>query len=401
MKYDFTQILDRKGKESRSYDSLGKKGNPSLPKEGFDPIPLFVADMDFAVAPSIQEALEKRIQHPIYGYFDVPDKFKETIIDWHEKTRGVTDLKPEYIGYENDVLGGLVSSLRALNKPGDKILLHAPTYIGFIEIINNLGYEVVTSELVKDDQGIFRMNFQDMDKKIKENNIKTLIICSPHNPMGRVWEKSELKQMSPILEENKVTVIADEIWSEIMINGHKHVPTQEGSDYLKNNTIALYSPNKGFNLAGLTISYHIIYNKDLRDKVTTRGLHTYYNLLNTLSLHALYGAYSHEGYKWLQELKEILSENINHVNDYFQENFPSIDVTVPQGTYIMMFELDKWLQDHNSDLDSILQKGYDYGIGWSDARPYNYPNGIKVNLALPRIRIDEFLNRLSKYVLVD
>lgn len=398
MKFDFEKIINRKNMESKSYDSLDKPGNPTTPKNGFEIIPMFVSDMDFAIAPSIQDAIHNRTKHPIYGYFDTPDYFYQSIINWHEKRKNVSDLKNEYIGYQNDVLGGLVSSLKVLNKEGDPILLHAPTFSGFVDIINSLGYKAILSDLIEDENGIFRMDYDDMDKKIEENNIKTLIFCSPHNPIGRVWEIEELKRLSKVVEKHSVKIISDEIWSDIILNDNIHTPTQNGSEYLKNNTIALYSPSKGFNLAGLNLSYHIIYDKELRDEVTKSSSMTYYNMPNILSLHALKGAYSKEGLEWLEELNNVLSDNINFTYDFIKSNIKNVEIQKPQGTYIVFMDVEKWIKEHNMNMDELLQKGYDYGIGWSDGRPFNSPYGIRLNLALPRKKFEEALDRMVKYI---
>lgn len=400
MKYDFTTILDRKNKESRSYDSIGKIGNPSVPNKDFDTIPMFVSDMDFIIAPSIQKELEERLKHPIFGYFDTPEWLYESIVNWHVKTKNMTNLKNEHIGYQNDVLGGLVSALRALNKPGDSILLHAPTFVGFVNIINSLGYKSVLSELIPDENGIYRMNYSDMDKKIKENNIKTVILCSPHNPLGRMWDESELKLASEVFEKNSCTIISDEIWSEIELNGKKHYPTQNATTYLKNNTIALYSPNKGFNIAGLNISYHIIYNDDLRKKVETSSNLTYYNSPNILSMYALKGAYTQDGLEWLKEMQEVISKNINYTYDFINDNFKDINVIKPEGTYILFLDCEKWIKNNNITMDELLEKGYKYGIGWSDGRPFNAKYGIRLNLGIHFEKVQEMLYRLKKYIFI-
>lgn len=399
MKFNFDEIYDRRGKEAKSYDSVGKTGYPSKAKDGFDTIPMFAADMDFAIAPSITTSIEERLKHPIFGYYDMPERFYTTIIDWHKRTKGVNDLKASYIGYENDVLGGIVSSLKALNEEGDYILMHEPTFVGFIDIINQLGYKAITSALIKDSDDVYRMNIQDMEDKIIKYNIKTLILCSPHNPMGRVWEYTELEEMSSILEKHNVKVISDEIWSEILIDGNHHTPIQEASEYLKYNSISLYSPNKGFNIAGLNISYHIIYDEDLESRVSKIGNETYYNMANILSLHALYGAYSQEGLEWLSELNEYIESNIDYVEKFIKQNFDDIKIVRPQGTYIIFMDFEEYLKNKSISMDDLIQKGYDYGIGWTDARPYKADFGIKLNLALPLSKVKTAMDRLKEYVL--
>lgn len=199
MKYDFTSILDRRGKDAAAYDNVGAHViAPARPKEGFDIIPMWVADMNFPVVPTITEAIIARAQHPSFGYFFPTDKYYDSIVQWHEKRNGVTGLTKEHIGYENGVLGGVVSALNVLCSRGDNVLVHSPTYSGFTSCLTNAGYSIVLSPLVQDEQGIWRMDFEDMEKKIVANHIHTALFCSPHNPTGRVWERWELEKAMEI-----------------------------------------------------------------------------------------------------------------------------------------------------------------------------------------------------------
>lgn len=220
MKYDFTSILDRRGKDAAAYDNVGEHPiAPGKPKEGFDIIPMWVADMNFPVVPTVTEAIIARAQHPSFGYFFPTDKYYDPIIQWHEKRHGVTGLTKTHIGYENGVLGGVVSALNVFCSRGDKVLLHSPTYSGFTSCLTNAGYSIVLSPLVKDEQGIWRMDFADMEKKIVENDIHAALICSPHNPSGRVWERWELEKAMEIFERHDVYVVSDEIWADIVRPG--------------------------------------------------------------------------------------------------------------------------------------------------------------------------------------
>ena len=304
MKYDFTSIMERSGKDAVAVDGPGHDPNaPGLPKNGFDFIPMWVADMNFPTVPAVPKAVIARANHPAYGYFDISDDYYDAIIRWHETRNGITGLCKEHIGYENGVLGGVISALGSYASPGDAVLLHSPAYIGFTECLTQNGYRIIRSELKKDAQGVFRMDYTDMEDKIKAHHIHVAIICSPHNPSGRVWERRELEQAMKIFEENEVIVISDEIWSDILLNGSKHIPTQSVSAYAHEHTAAFYAPSKTFNLAGLIGSYHIIYNRSLRDRITSKGEKTHYNSINVLSMHALIGAYSRDGQEWTVRLR--------------------------------------------------------------------------------------------------
>ena len=258
MKYDFTSIIDRKGKDAIAVDVLPNLLGPNNPiqvRDGLDMIPMWIADMNFPALPTITEAIIERAKHPTYGYFKTRDEYFDSIIGWHETRNHVTGLEKEHIGYENGVLGGVASALHVLCSQGDHVLVHAPTYIGFTGTLNNNGYHIVHSNLKKDEEGIWRMDFEDMEEKIVKNKIHAAIFCSPHNPTGRVWERWEIEKAMELYAKYDVTVISDEIWSDIILDGHQHIPTQSVSEDAKNRTVALYAPSKTFNLAGLIGSH--------------------------------------------------------------------------------------------------------------------------------------------------
>ena len=307
MKYDFTSIMDRHGMDAIAVDGLGTNPgfSPDPPKEGFDIIPMWVADMNFPTVPTIPEAIIARAKHPAYGYFSLTDEYFDSIIRWHETRNGVTGLKKEHIGYENGVLGGVISALTAFAAPGDPVLLHSPTYIGFTKSLNNNGFRIVHSPLKKDENGVWRMDFEDMDRKIKAERIHVAIFCNPHNPCGRVWERWEIEKAMEVYKANDCVVISDEIWSDLVLKGHKHIPVQSVSEDARNRTAAFYAPSKTFNLAGLVGSYHIIYNKYLRERIEAKSTKPHYNEVNVLSMHALIGAYKPEGYEWVDELCQV------------------------------------------------------------------------------------------------
>lgn len=399
MKYDFTSITDRHGKDSIAVDELTGSGfSPAPPKEGFDVIPMWVADMNFPTVPTVPEAIIRRTQHPFYGYFSPSDEYFDKIIRWHEIRNHVTGLTKDCIGYENSVLGGVISTLTAFASPGDKILLHSPTYIGFTNSLKNNGFDIVLSPLTQDENGVWRMDYEDMDKKLRENNIHAAILCSPHNPCGRVWEQQELEKAMEIYRTHDCIVISDEIWSDILLDGHKHIPTQSVSEDAKNRTVALYAPSKTFNLAGLVGSYHIIYNKYLRDRVQSKGSKPHYNEMNLLSMHALLGAYEPEGYEWVDELCQVLSENISFACSFIREHFPEIKVTKPEGTYMLFLDCSQWCHSRHKTLDELLNAGWEVGVAWQDGRPFHGSCHIRMNLALPLSRVQEAFERLDQYV---
>ena len=402
MKYDFTTVYDRRGMDALAVDALGQPGGfaPGKPKDGFSVIPTWVADMNFATVPTIPAAIIERAQHPLYGYFATPDAYYQAIIAWQRDRNGVTDLPKEAIGYENGVLGGVMSALGCLAAPGDAVLVHSPTYIGFTRTLESNGYRIIHSPLYPDENGVWRMDFDDMDRLLKQHHIHAAIFCSPHNPCGRVWERWEVERAMEVYRANDVTVISDEIWSDILLNGHKHTPTQSVSEDARQRTVALYAPSKTFNLAGLVGSYHIIYNKALRDRVLARSEKSHYNEMNVLSMHALLGAYTPEGREWVDELCEVLSGNVNFACDFITRHFPGVQVAKPEGTYMLFLDCTDWCAAHDKTLEDVLHAGWDVGVAWQDGRMFHHPCAIRMNLALPRALVEEAFNRLSAYVFV-
>ncbi len=398
MKYDFTTIMDRKGKDAIAIDALGSDGVPAAPKDGFDAIPMWIADMNFPTVPTVQEAITQRVTHPAFGYFSASDEYYNSIIKWHNIRNGVTGLEKEHIGYENGVLGGVVSALNVFCSKGDNVLLHTPTYVGFSASLKNNGYNMVLSPLKKDEENVWRMDFEDMEEKIKKNNIHAAVFCSPHNPCGRVWEEREIKKAMELFKKYDVFVVSDEIWSDIILADNKHIPTQSVSEDAKMRTVAMYAPSKTFNLAGLVGSYHIIYNKWIRDRVNKESSLCHYNEMNVLSMHALIGAYKPEGYEWVDELKQVLTENIDYVCDYIWKNFKGVDVSKPQGTYMLFIDCTEWCSEHNKSIDELLKMGHDVGVAWQDGRMFNGKCHIRMNLASPLSRIKEAMDRLDRYV---
>lgn len=400
MKYDFTSIMERHGKDAIAVDGLGTMPGfaPDPPKEGFDIIPMWVADMNFPTVPTVQEAMAERIEHPAFGYFSPSDDYFNAIIRWQERRNGVRDLEKKHIGYENGVLGGLLSALNVFCSKGDHVLLNSPTYIGFTKSLANNGYRAVHSPLYLDEENVWRMDYEDMEKKIVEYKIHAAVFCSPYNPVGRVWTRDEIERAMEIFKRHNVFVVSDEIWSDIITLGHKHIPTQSVSEDARQRTVALYAPSKTFNLAGLVGSYHIIYNDWIRDRVEKESSLSHYNEMNVLSMHALIGAYRPEGYEWVDELCATITGNIDYAADYIQTHFEGVKVSRPEGTYMLFIDVEEWCRKHGKTLEEVEKAGWDVGVAWQDGKMFFGPWSIRMNLALPLSRVKEAFERLRRYV---
>ena len=395
MKDDFTTVLDRSGHQLIATDKIPFPGLSV--DEGFDPIPMWIADMSFPTAPPVLEEIRRRMEFPNFGYFTPGEDYYSAIINWQREHNGVEGLEKEHIGYENGVLGGVSSAIQAFTAPGEKILLHSPTYVGFTHTLADTGRPAIHSPLKRDAEGIWRMDYEDMDRKLKEHDIHFAIFCSPHNPTGRVWEKWEVEKAMEVYAANDCVVVSDEIWSDIIMPGYKHIPTQSVSEDARERTIAFYAPSKTFSLAGLVGSYHIIYNKYLRHRVETQGELTHYNEGNVLSMHGLIGGYR-DGEEWVDQMIAAIDENFDYACSFIAENFPGVSLQRPQGTYMLYLDCSEYCRNNGVTIAEVLEKGVRCGVIWQNGEAFIWPDTIRVNLALPKSRLIEAFDRLKKYV---
>jgi len=391
--YDFTTVLDRRGTDSVAANIIPFEG--AKVDEGITPIPMWIADMSYPTAPPVLEAIRRRLDFPSLGYPITPDAYYEAIIGWQHRRNGVEGLEKKHIGYENGVLGGVASAVQMLTCPGDPVLLHAPTYVGFTGTLKKLGRTIVHSELRRDEAGVWRMDYEDMDRKLREQHIHLAIFCSPHNPTGRVWERWEIERAMEVYAKNDCLVISDEIWSDIIMPGYKHIPTQSISEDARQRTLAFYAPSKTFSLAGLIGSYHIVYSDRLRDRLERQSDQSNYNHANVLSMYALIGAYN-EGEAWVDEMCRVVDGNIAYACDFIAAHFPGVSLMRPQGTYMIFPDVSGWLRAHGQTLDELLLRGVKAGVIWQNGESFIWPESIRMNLALPKSQLVEALDRLER-----
>ena len=390
--FDFETMIDRSGLNSVAADKIPWDVKVD---EGVEPIPMWIADMSFVEAPPVIDAIQARLARPTFGYFSLSDDYFNSIISWQARRNGVENLTKEDIGYENGVLGGLASAVSAFTAPGDKILLHSPTYVGFTNTLKDMGRAIVHSQLVRDENGVWRMDYEDMDRKLKDNSIHFAVFCSPHNPCGRVWERWEIEKAMEIYAANDCIVVSDEIWSDIIMPGHKHIPTQSVSEDARNRVIAFYAPSKTFSLAGLIGSFHIIYNKYLRERFDRASGLTHYNSCNVLSMAAAIGAFGEEGEKWADEMIQVIDANFAYACDFISENFPEVKVMRPEGTYILYLDVGDWCDKHGVEFMELCERGVRAGVIWQNGEAFIFPRSIRMNLSLPHAKLVEAFDRLK------
>ena len=382
--------VDRTGTASLKWDALDVRyGNPDL-------ISMWVADMEFKTPECVREALKKRVEHGVYGYSFIPDSYYQAVINWEEKHHGY-HLDKDWIRVTPGVVSALYWMVNMYTQKDDSVIIMTPVYYPFHNCVTDNNRTLVTYDM-EYDKGIFTIDFDAFEKKIIDNNVKMYIMCSPHNPAGRVWKEEELEKMLEICQRHNVLVISDEIHQDLVFEGHKHIPVSSVSEDARNRTISMYAPSKTFNLAGLIGSYHIIYNKYLRSRVEKESSLSHYNDCNVLSMYALMGAYSDEGKEWHKQLVKVLNDNINYACDYIEKHFDGVTLSKPEGTYMLYLDTSEWSKKTGVDCTELLKRGNDCGIAWQDGRMFVWPDTIRINVALPTSRVIEAFDRMDKYV---
>lgn len=381
---DFDKITDRTGTNAIKYDLAEARNKPK------DAISLWVADMDFPTAPCVQKAIAEKAAHGIFGYSRPDSRYYDALKKWF-KERHCYEIQDEWVVNTPGVCFALAAAIRAFTVEGESVLVQKPVYYPFFNMIKNLGRKVVNSPLVLKN-GHYEINFQDFEDKIVSENVKMFILCSPHNPGGRVWKKQELARISEICLSHNVLVVSDEIHSDITFEGHTHTVYGTLSQAAAENSIICTAPSKSFNLAGLQFSNIIIPNTKLRVEFLREMDKTGYDEPSLMGIVAATAAYS-QGAEWFDEVKDYIWKNILFAKKYIEENCPKIKVIVPEGTYLL------WLDFSGFDLTDkeINERILNKAKVWLDSGNMFGKEGEKfqrVNCATPRSILEEALQRI-------
>lgn len=388
MNFNFDEIIDRS-------DTDSIKWNFRKELIGYDDvIPMWIADMDFKTLPEVTESIIKRAQHGILGYSDGMDRYYDAVISWMNKRHNFP-IKKEWICPCPGIIPALHFLIKAYTSPGDKVIVQSPVYYPFYDSILHNECEILFNPL-KFDNEKYTMDFEDLRRKIKEERVKLLILCNPHNPIGRVWSTDELKTLGQICVENNVLVISDEIHSDLIFKGYKHTSFASISDEFRYNSITCTAPSKTFNLAGLQTSNVIISNKELRDKFKAILLKHGLKRLNTFGIIACEAAYNY-GDQWLDELLEYLEDNKSFLKAFIKEKIPKLKVIEAEGTYLVWIDC-RALGMNNDDLKTFMltkakvafDEGYIFGQGGDGFE--------RINIACPREVLREALERMEKAI---
>ncbi len=328
MKYDFNEKINRLGSNCIKWDAVKQV------YEDNEVIPLWIADMDFKVANEIIEAISERLKHPVLGYSFIPPSYYKATMDWLLK-RFNWKIESDWIQFAPGVVPGLNAIVAAYTKPGDEVIVQTPVYHPFYKVIKNNGCKIVENPLLSND-GRYEMDFEGLERVISKNT-KMMIICSPHNPVGRVWAKDELTRIGEICIKNNVIIVADEIHGDIVYKPNVQTAFASISEEFADHSIICTAPNKTFNIAGLQTANIIIKNKELKEKYTLQMEKFFIEGPNIFGAVALEAAYTY-GEKWYQELMEYLEENLEYTLDFFKKRIPQIKINKPEGTYLLWLD---------------------------------------------------------------
>ena len=384
MTYDFDKIISRRGTNCVKWDEFT---DPDI-------IPLWVADMDFETAPSVQQALLKRMQHGCFGYTLVPESYYNATIQWLHHRHGWSIERPSFI-YTSGVDPAISAIIKAVTSPGDKVLVQTPVYNCFFSSIRNNGCTLAENPL-KMEGNRYEVDWQDFEAKCADPSVKVFLLCNPHNPAGRVWTCQELVQMGNICLKHGVFVISDEIHCEFVMPGHTYTPFASISEDFAMNCAVCLSPSKAFNIAGLQIANIIVKNEKVRKRVDKAININEVCDVNPFGVIALQAAYSAEGEEWLNQLCHYISDNYLMACQLFTEALPQCPVTTLEGTYLMWVDIRATGKTSRQVTDHLLRKAKVYvncGTMYGEATGEGY---IRINLATRRNLLEEGIMRIIK-----
>lgn len=383
MKYDFDKQISRRGTDSYKWDSAKSE----------DVLPMWVADMDFHTAPAIVDALRHRVEHGIFGYTRVPDSYYQAVTNWFARRHNWT-IDRKWIIYTSGVVPAVSAIIKALTKPGDKVLVQTPVYNCFFSSIRNNGCEITTSPLVHIGN-TFIIDYDDLERKVADPKVKVMLLCNPHNPAGRVWRREELIRIGEICIRHGVTVVSDEIHCELVFPGHHYTPFASISDEFLQNSVTCISPSKAFNIAGLQIANIVCADAGRRAQIDRAINDNEVCDVNPFGVIATQAAYN-EGEEWLNRLIEYLHTNYLYMQEFCREHLPDFPITVLEGTYLVWMDCRKLGMASEELEQQLIDKA---GL-WLNAGTMYGAEGegfMRWNIACPRATLTEGLNRFMKF----
>ena len=388
--FNFDEVVDRRGTGCVKWDE-----EPSGSHEGQEAvIPMWVADMDFAVAPAIQAAVRRRAAHPVFGYTHVGDDYYEAVARWFSRRHGWEGITREQIIYTTGVVPAVSACLKAMTLPGEKVLVLSPVYNCFFSSIRNSGCEVTECTLRFCRNNRFEVDWDDFEAKCADEKTTVFLLCNPHNPVGRVWTKAELARMNDICMKHGVKVVSDEIHCELMMPGHRFQPFSAVSDACRENSVVLNSPSKAFNIAGLQIANIICADPQLRRRIDRAININEVCDVNPFGPVALIAAYN-ESEAWLDALNSYLYENCQALLGFAREHLPQWKVCPLEGTYLVWVDITATGLTAQQYADRLLSDAHVWMNPGTMYGPQTGEGYIRINIACPRSRMMEALQRIS------
>lgn len=381
MHYNFDELIERKHTNSYKWDDNSNE----------EVLPMWVADMDFRTAQPIIDALTNRVQHGIFGYAKPPQAFYQATIDWYQNQHQFS-IQKEWLIYTIGVVPAISAIIKAMTQPGDKVLVQGPVYNCFFSSIRNNGCEMVSNDL-KYENGAYTVDFEDLAIKAADPETKLLLLCSPHNPVGRVWTKEELVKIGTICKEHNVFVVADEIHCDLVISDKKHIPFASISEEFLNNSVTCIAPSKTFNLAGLQVANIVVNNPELKQKIDKAININEVCDISPFAVEGLMAAYT-QGGEWLSQLKPYLKSNFDFLKTFFSKYLPEFPVMNLEATYLVWVDCNV-LGLTSQELSKIILDNENLRINAGTLYGEAGEGFIRINIACPKARLEDALHRLK------
>ena len=383
MEYDFSRPTDRRGTDSYKWDSAPEA----------DIIPLWVADMDFETFPGITEALQRRVAHGIFGYTRVPEAYYEAVCRWFGKRHG-WHINREDIIYTSGVVPAVSAVIKALTLPGDQVIVQGPVYNCFFSSIRNNGCEMVSNSLIYNKEELrYEIDFDDLERKLKHERARLMLLCNPHNPGGRVWTRDELTRVAELCRKYGVRVVSDEIHCELTLYDNEYVPFGSLPDELSRGSITCCSPSKAFNTAGLQIANIVCHDAEVRNRIDRAININEVCDVNPFGVIALQAAYSDEGYEWLTQLRKYISANYDLLLERFARELPKCKVMRMEGTYLAWIDCSE-LHIPSDEIEEMLMHENKVWVNAGSMYGAEGAAFIRINMACTSELLNEGITRI-------
>ena len=385
--YDFDTILERHGSSSAKWHEVVEQ----MGEDGKDVVPLSVADMEFKPAPEVVEALIQSATHDVFGYDYATEDYFTAFLNWMEHRHNF-HIDPSWVSLSDGVMPAVNTALRSVTRPGDKVIIQRPVYYPFTFAAEHNGLTILDNELVLDENGHYGIDFDDLESKAADPRCTAMILCNPHNPIGKLYDAEELARIGELCRKHHVLVIADEIHCDLTLDGHRHIPFASLNEEFLRHSVTCTAPSKTFNIAGLQAANIIAADPEIRRKIDRQLVDNELHALNAFAVEALIAAYN-EGGEWLDELKKYLWENYEYLRDFFTRHLPALPVTPLEATYLVWVDCRTLKRPTTEIARQLLEEEH---VWINEGEMYAGEGFLRINIACPRKTLAEGLERIRK-----